>query len=106
MAKKSLANLYDQRSFLRNTGLRNNYLGSSRLPSLDTSKGQYIQVPVECDNRMDLFSYQQYGSSRLWWLIAIANADVIKDPIWDFRAGLYVFVPENSDLLEKLAEVN
>jgi hypothetical protein len=51
---------------------------------------------------MDLFSYQQYGSSRLWWVIALANADVIKDPIWDFKSGMTVFVPKNSALIEQL----
>jgi len=63
-------------------------------------------VPTECENRIDLFSYQQYGSSRYWWIIALANADLIKDPIWDFTAGLTVLVPKDTALLEKLAGVN
>lgn len=98
--------LYTDKSYLKNTGFRKFFLDVARLPKIDTAVGDYITVPVECENRMDLFSYQQYGSSRLWWIIALANADMIKDPIWDFKSGMVVFVPRDSALLEKLAGVN
>jgi hypothetical protein len=98
--------LYSDRSYLKNTGFRKFFLDVARLPKLDTTIGDFIVVPAECENRIDLFSYQQYGSSRLWWVIALANADMIKDPIWDFKAGMNVFVPRDAALLEKLAGVN
>lgn len=98
--------LYTNKSFLRNTGYRRFFLDVSKLPKIDQTRGEYIEVPMECENRIDLFSYQQYGSSRLWWIIALANADMIKDPIWDFKSGMIVFVPQDQDLLEKVAGVN
>jgi hypothetical protein len=98
--------IYDSKSFLRDTSYRSFYLDTSKLPKLTTSNGDYVIVPPECKYRMDLFSYQQYGSSRFWWIIALANADLIKDPIWDFISGLTVFVPRDSDLLEKLSGIN
>jgi hypothetical protein len=101
-----VGSLYTNKSYLRNTGYRKFFLDVANLPKIDTTKGDYIVVPMECENRMDLFSYQQYGSSRLWWVIALANADMIKDPIWDFKSGMQVFVPRDSDLLEKIAGVN
>ena len=85
--------MYDVKSYLRDSRYRSFYLDVAKLPP-------------ECEHRIDLFSYQQYGSSRYWWLIALANADLIKDPIWDFTAGLTVLVPKDSALLEKLAGVN
>lgn len=98
--------LYTDKSYLKNTGFRKFFLDVARLPKVETTVGDYITVPVECENRIDLFSYQQYGSSRLWWIIALANADMIKDPIWDFKSGMTVFVPRDAALLEKLAGVN
>jgi hypothetical protein len=95
----STGNYYDQRSFLKNTEFKNFYLNSSNLPKVSKSVGNWILVPPECEHRIDLFSYQQYGSSRLWWIIAIANADIIKDPTWDFKSGMAVFVPRDSSII-------
>lgn len=98
--------LYDTKSYLKDASYKNFYLDVAKLPVISAATGNYVVVPPECENRIDLFSYQQYGSSRYWWLIALANADLIKDPIWDFTAGLTVLVPKNAALLEKLAGVN
>lgn len=100
--------MYDTKSYLRDSRYRSFYLDIAKLPKLSISNttGDYVVVPTECENRIDLFSYQQYGSSRYWWMIALANADLIKDPIWDFTAGLTVLVPRDAALLEKLAGVN
>lgn len=98
--------LYTGKSYLRNTGFRKFFLDVAKLPQIDTTKGNFVVVPPECENRIDLFSYQQYQSSRFWWVIALANADIISDPIWDFQSGLVVFVPRDAELLEKISGVN
>lgn len=100
------SSLYDTKSYLRDSRYRGFYLDVAKLPVVSNLTGNYVVVPTECENRIDLFSYQQYGSSRYWWIIALANADLIKDPIWDFTAGLTVLVPKDMALLEKLAGVN
>ncbi len=38
-------------------------------------------------HRPDLFAYDVYGDSRLWWVFINMNMDTIKDPIWDFKSG-------------------
>lgn len=103
--KQTSGNFYDQRSYLRDTAFNNFYLDVATLPSLVDSTGDMIEVPVECQNRIDLFSYKVYGSSRLWWIIALANADIIRDPIWDFRSGITVLVPRDPVLLERFIGV-
>ena len=96
---------YEQKSYLHNTNYNKFYLDTAKLDSLQDASGNYVVVPPSCEHRIDLFSYKQYGSSRLWWVIALANADIIKDPIWDFKAGLTVLVPRNVALIEQLAGV-
>jgi len=90
------------KSFLKGAAQRGFYLDVNSLPSLLRSTGKTVIVPPECEHRIDLFSYQQYSTSRLWWVIALANADIIKDPIWDFKSGMSLFVPTNNQLLEQL----
>lgn len=103
---RSSGNFYNNRSFLKDTPFRNFYLDTSNLPKITSNRGNLVQVPADCEHRIDLFSYQQYGSSRLWWLIALANADTIKDPIWDFKSGMYVFVPKDNAIIPQIPGVN
>ena len=99
-------NKYSVKSYLKNTGFKTFYLDVANLPKIPLTNGDIIQVPPECENRIDLFSYQQYGSSRLWWIIALANADIIRDPTWDFKAGMVVFVPRDEALLSSVSGSN
>jgi len=101
-----MAGSYTDKSYLYGVGIAKKfYLDSVILPSLAGSTGVYVEVPPECENRPDLFSYQQYGSSRLWWVIALANPDALKDPVWDLKSGMTLFVPNKDLILVKLAEV-
>lgn len=52
--------------------------------------------------RPDLLAYDLYGSSRLWWVFAQRNADIIFDPIYDFRAGVIIKLPKKTPLLSAL----
>jgi hypothetical protein len=104
MATKN--NKYGAKSYLKDTGFKTFYLDVATLPSIPLTNGDQVQVPPECENRIDLFSYQQYGSSRLWWIIALANADNIRDPTWDFKAGMVVFVPRDEALLSSISGAN
>jgi hypothetical protein len=99
-------NKYSNKSFLKNTEIRTFFLDVSNLPKIPLVNGDRIQVPPECENRIDLFSYQQYGSSRLWWVIALANADIIRDPTWDFKAGMVVFVPRDEAFISSVSGAN
>lgn len=96
---------YDKKSYLNDTGITGFYLDIANMPRMTGVASKQVIVPPECDNRIDLFAYQQYGSSRYWWMIALANADAVKDPIWDFRAGMTVLVPDKAKLSDEFATV-
>lgn len=96
---------YDRKSYLNDTPVTSFYLDLAKVPRMDGVGSREVLVPPECDNRIDLFSYQQYGSSRYWWMIALANADTIKDPIWDFRSGMTVLVPDKSRFIDEFSTV-
>lgn len=95
--------IYDTKSYLTDTPIKSFYLDVASLPRMAGVVGKYVTVPPECENRIDLFSYQQYGSSRYWWMIVLANADYIKDPIWDFKAGMQLMVPDKSKMLDEFS---
>jgi len=52
--------------------------------------------------RPDLLSADQYGTPKLWWVFMHRNPDVIKDPIWDFKTGVQLFLPKMDRLKQDL----
>lgn len=59
-------------------------------------------LEAKYENRPDLLSYDLYGTPNFWWVFMIVNPDRIKDPIYDFKAGLTVFCPTMSRLTQVL----
>jgi len=58
----------------------------------------YYNLTKEYEFRPDLLAFDLYNDVNLWWVFAIRNKNVIKDPIFDFRAGLQIYLPKLSTL--------
>jgi hypothetical protein len=61
----------------------------------------YVIQP-QYNYRPDLLAFDLYGNPRLWWVFAQRNADIIFDPIYDFRSGVIIKLPKKSKLLSVL----
>ncbi len=59
-----------------------------------------IILAAKYDERPDLLSYDEYGTTKYWWVFMQRNKDVIFDPIFDFKAGIQIFVPPIESLEE------
>jgi hypothetical protein len=77
------------------------------LEYLDFWNGPYIlpqstddvyTVQPKYDKRPDLLSYDHYGSTGWWWIFAARNPDKIKDPIYDLKAGMTIYLPNKANL--------
>lgn len=40
-----------------------------------------------------------YGQERLYYVFTLLNMDLIKDPLYDFKAGLTIRVPSNERMM-------
>jgi len=60
------------------------------------------EIQPQYHQRPDLLAYDMYGSPKLWWVFAQRNMNELKDPIYDFRAGLNIFVPKGDRLRQLL----
>lgn len=54
-------------------------------------KPQYVYRP-------DLLAFDLYGSAKLWWVFAVRNIEILKDPIFDFIPGTKIYLPKKSTL--------
>lgn len=43
--------------------------------------------------RPDLLAFDLYSDSRLWWVFAQRNPNRLKDPLFDFVTGIYIYIP-------------
>jgi hypothetical protein len=50
--------------------------------------------------RPDLLAFDLYKRSSLWWVFAVRNIEILQDPIFDFRAGVSIYIPDVASLKE------
>lgn len=55
-------------------------------------------VEPQYHHRPDLLAYDLYGTSKLWWVFAQRNMNVIKDPIFDLISGVEIYLPQGPAL--------
>ena len=87
---------YRTDSVYRNTAIVNNeYLDILDVSNIDVENTATtsVKIDVKYDEKPDLLAYDLYGNSKLWWVFALFNQDKLKDPIIDFKAGMYILVP-------------
>ena len=53
-------------------------------------------------NRPDLLAADLYGDAALWWVFAARNPNVLKDPLFDFRPGVTIYIPTKETLVADL----
>jgi hypothetical protein len=56
------------------------------------------EVQPQFTHRPDLLAFSVYGTSKLWWVFAQRNMDVLKDPVFDLEAGVKIFLPRQDKL--------
>lgn len=52
--------------------------------------------------RPDLLAYDLYGTTKLWWVFAQRNLDLLKDPVFDMVPGLKIYLPKGNNLSQQL----
>ena len=62
----------------------------------------YKQIGNTYQYRPDLMSFDLYGTVDYWWVFIIRNRDTIIDPVWDFKAETYIYIPKLETLTKNL----
>ena len=63
---------------------------------------EYMELAAVYEYRPDLLAYDLYSDSKLWWVFAQRNPNTLKDPIFDFKTGVGIFIPKLSTLQQVL----
>jgi hypothetical protein len=56
----------------------------------------YWQITATYNLRPDMLANDLYNDSRLWWVFAQRNPNKLKDPLFDFVTGIYIYIPKQN----------
>jgi hypothetical protein len=89
-----MAVVYDPRSPYARTNINKTYMETWTAPAIiyDGNQSQY-SIDAKYTHRPDRLAYDLYASSKLWWVFAVCNRDILEDPVWDFTSGKVITVP-------------
>jgi hypothetical protein len=45
-------------------------------------------------HRPDLLAFDLYGDVSYWWVFAVRNRSILKDPIYDLVPGRTIYIPQ------------
>ena len=58
----------------------------------------YWQITQTYSLRPDLLAFDLYNDAGLWWVFAQRNPNRLKDPVFDFKPGIKIYIPKKTTL--------
>jgi len=71
------------------------YYKALKYPNIPLSIND-IYVITTSGDRLDLLANQFYKDTRLWWIIANANPEIVRRDSFNLKPGLEVRIPTNT----------
>ena len=94
-----MASTYSSTSPYYSTSNSNGYLDVINFRDITANTDDVLyEVTSNYQHRPDLLAYDLYGDVNLWWVFAARNRNIIQDPLFDFEAGLNIYLPKLSTL--------
>jgi hypothetical protein len=60
------------------------------------------EITKTYEYRPDLLAFDLYNDVNFWWVFAVRNKSIIKDPVFDFKAGVKIYLPKLSTIRTSL----
>lgn len=87
--------LYDSMSPYAKTNVVNNYLDVINFRDFPAEKDDIsFEITATYEFRPDLLAYDLYKTEKLWWVFAVRNKSILKDPVFDMTAGTKIYIPK------------
>jgi hypothetical protein len=94
-----MAQGYSKTSPYFNTPFTGSYLDIATIRDIPLIESDFeFTITKQYEYRPDLLAYDLYGDAKLWWIFAVRNKNIIKDPIYDLYAGQKIQLPKISTL--------
>jgi hypothetical protein len=95
--------VYNKLSPYYTTNQSNGYLDIINFRTIPAETDDVVfTVTKSYEHRPDLLSYDLYNDVGLWWVFAVRNPSIIKDPVFDLTAGIKIYLPKLSSIKQSL----
>ena len=85
---------------------RKRYYRGIKYPNIPLSEND-LYVTTTVGDRLDLLADFFYKDFRLWWIISIANRDVVRRDSFYIKPGIEIRIPSNiQQILESYRSMN
>ena len=82
------------------------YYKPIRYPHIPLSINDIYVVTTSAD-RLDLLADRFYNDIKLWWIISIANRDIIRRDSYALKPGIEIRIPQNvREILRDYEKIN
>ena len=94
------------KSIIKKTGSRGRFYKYIKYPEVPLSCDD-IYVITKTEDRLDLLAEQFYGDTSLWWIISIANPNLVKRDSFFVPGGIQLRIPANrQSIIEDFNRLN
>jgi hypothetical protein len=98
-----MAVTYSRTSPYANTPSFGSFLDLATIPTFPFDVGDVAyEIDNIYNNRPDLLAFDLYGDTGLWWVFSVRNPNVLQDPLFDFKAGTLIYIPQKQNLVTAL----
>ncbi len=95
--------MYSKTSPYYKTSISNGYLDVITFRDIPNERDDILfEVTATYEHRPDLLAHDLYKDSKLWWVFAVRNKRTIKDPVYDLKPGVKIYLPKMSTLKSAL----
>jgi len=90
-----MTSIYSRTSPYHTTNLSNGFLDIIDFRDIPPLSNDILyEVPAKYNNRPDLLAYDLYGDANLWWVFAVRNKSILRDPTFDLVPGVKIYLPQ------------
>jgi hypothetical protein len=94
---------YSKTSPYYTTSFSYGYLDTLNFRDISANSDDVLYIETQqYSMRPDLLAYDLYGDPGLWWVFAVRNKSVLKDPVYDMLAGQRIYIPNLTTLQNEL----
>ena len=91
--------IYKNSSPYYKTAQSSGYLEVAEFRNLNFESDDILfTVTKNYEYRPDLLAYDLYQDVNLWWVFAVRNKSILKDPVYDLEAGIKIYLPKLSSI--------